>query len=173
MKLAPIAAVCAAAAFLAGCSSTTSGSPASPTTDKAAELWDPCTISDTTMQAAGMNPASKQNGIAGVGQHGWKICSWRGERFGLTVYSTAKGVDYFKAKPENTDFQPVTVAGRSGEQFRVNGTTRDLKCDMVFPDKQGVVQVTLLGWPSDYDQITDACGELTQAAAKLLPQMPE
>lgn len=164
------AAICAALA--AGCSSTTGGTPTT-TADKATDLWDPCSLDQATVQAMGVDPATKDTGIAGVQQSGWKICGWEGKQYGLTVYSTAKGVDYYKAKPENTDFAPVTVAGRSGQQFRVNGTTRDLKCDIIFPNKQGIVQITLLGWPGNDTPIADPCGKLTEVAGQLVPKLPE
>ncbi|MGW0054854.1 DUF3558 domain-containing protein [Nocardia nova] len=165
------AAICTALAA-AGCSSATEGTPTT-TADKAADLWDPCSLDQATVQAMGVDPATKQNGIGGVEQSGWKICTWRGGSYGITVYSTAKDIAYYKAKPENTDFAPVTVAGRSGQQFRVNGTTRDLKCDMLFPASQGIFQITLLGWPDNDTPISDACGKLTDVAGQLVPKLPQ
>ncbi|MFD6108386.1 DUF3558 family protein, partial [Nocardia salmonicida] len=65
----------------AGCASTESGK-AQPSTsaDQAAAtaaLWDPCgQIPDGTLVGLGMKPASKESGIFGVEEPGWKICRW-------------------------------------------------------------------------------------------------
>ncbi|MFG3619057.1 DUF3558 domain-containing protein [Nocardia sp. NPDC047654] len=166
-----IAALLIAGPGLAGCTDETSGTPTTSTGPVV--LWNPCSeIPDATVRTLELDPASKESGIGGVHQSGWEICAWKGTQYGLTVYSSAKGVDYFKSKPENVDFRPVTIAGRSGEQFRVNGTTKNLKCDLIIPASQGIFQIALLGWPGK-DGPDDPCTALNQAAQVLVPVMPK
>lgn len=160
-----------AALSVAGCTTATTEGTPTTASSTAAALWNPCGISDSTVRAAGVDPATEESGIAGVHQSGWEICGWSGKSYGLTVYITARGVDFLKARPENVEWAPVTVAGRNGERFRVNGTTKDLKCDIVFPVSQGIVQISLLGWPGR-DGPDDPCAALDAAAAALVPELP-
>ncbi|OXR42376.1 hypothetical protein B7C42_05575 [Nocardia cerradoensis] len=165
------AAICAALAA-AGCSSTTEGTPTT-TADKAADLWDPCTgIPDNALRAANVDPASKESGVGGIQQSGWKICGWRGPEYSITAYSTARSVDEFEHKPGNVDFTDVTIAGRSGRQFRVEGASKQLDCNVVFPVQQGVVQLQVLGRAS-LDNPPEPCGVLARIGESIVPSFPK
>ncbi|WP_233225395.1 DUF3558 domain-containing protein [Nocardia sp. MDA0666] len=165
------AAICAALAA-AGCSSTTEGTPTT-TADKAADLWDPCTgIPDIALRAANVDPASKESGVGGIQQSGWKICGWRGSEYSITAYSTARSVDEFEHKPGNVDFTDVTIAGRSGRQFRVEGASKQLDCNVVFPTQQGVVQLQVLGRAS-LDNPPEPCGVLARIGESIVPSFPK
>ncbi|MFD0361980.1 DUF3558 family protein [Nocardia sp. GCM10030253] len=63
--------------------------PSSGTTNTSAAttaLWDPCTqVSDALLKQVGVNPATKESGIAGVEESDWKVCSWNNADFDLVV----------------------------------------------------------------------------------------
>ncbi|MFI2562425.1 hypothetical protein [Nocardia farcinica] len=44
----------------------------------------------------------------------------------LTVFATSRTVEEIRSKPGNTDFSEVTIGGRTGTQYRVEGTSRRL-----------------------------------------------
>lgn len=141
-------------------------------TSAKAVLWDPCTeISDEVLTAAGVDPGTEEVGVAGVPQSGWEICGWRGPEYSLTVYTTDKTVDEFEQKPGNIDFADVTIADRQGRQFKVQGDTRNLFCDVVFPAEQGVVQLAV-GNSAIADGLEDPCVYLERAGAVLVPTFP-
>ncbi|MEV6323103.1 DUF3558 domain-containing protein [Nocardia sp. NPDC051787] len=145
---------------------TTAASPAR------AALYNPCTIPDDAIRAAGVDPASQESGIGGVPQSGWEICAWKGDQYAITVYSSARSIDDYRGKPGNVEFQNVTIARRAGEQFRVAGGSKDLKCDVVFTTAQGSVQIALVNLPG-VDGLPDPCKSLPAVAAQLIPHLPK
>ncbi|MEU2036441.1 DUF3558 domain-containing protein [Nocardia amamiensis] len=153
------------------CGDTTSSSPATSTT--AAEvLFDPCTgIPDNVLRAAGVDPGTEETGIGGVHQAGWEICSWKGPKYFVAVFSTSRKVAEFERKPGNVDFEDVTVAGRKGRQFRVEGASKDLRCDVLFPAYQGVLQLNILN-QAGMDDLNDPCTVLYQVGASIVPVLP-
>jgi hypothetical protein len=173
MRVLRLAAAAALAATLAACGTGT-GTDSAPATSSApvVELWNPCSLPAEAVAAAGLDPASRESGIGGVEQSGWRICSWDGRAYSITVYSTGRSVADFETKPGNTDFRDVTVAGRTGRQFRVQNGATDLKCDYVFPARQGVLQVALLA-SAVIDHPADPCVSLRRAADAIVPALPQ
>lgn len=143
------------------------------TDDKATGLWDPCTgIPDEALRASNVDAASRESGIAGIEQSGWKIGGWRGPVYAITVYSTARTVDQFENKPGNVDFADVTIAGRCGRRFRAAGASKHLNCNVVFPAQQGVIQLQLL-IRAVLDNPPEPCGLLARIGEILVPWFPE
>lgn len=174
MKRAGMAIVLAGLAVVgaAGCEEGTSTSKGTTTTAKPV-LWNPCTeIPDALLTEVGVDPATEEKGVAGVPQSGWEICGWEGSNYSLTVYTTSKKVEEFEQKPGNVDFRDVTIAGRSGREFRVAGASKHLDCDVVFPSSQGVVQLQVLGSPL-IDDLEDPCATLAAVGEVLVPTFPK
>ncbi|WP_406273666.1 DUF3558 domain-containing protein [Nocardia sp. NBC_00881] len=160
---------------LAACGESAETTPATTTTQAAAtsdaptRLFDPCTgIPDDALSAAGLDPATKQVGVGGVKQPGWEICGWRGADYTLGVFSTGGTVAEFERRPGNVDFQDVTIAGRSGRQFRVDGAAKDQMCDVLFPAGQGLLQLTLVNKTSG-----DPCDRLQSVGEAIVPALPK
>ncbi|WP_433635286.1 DUF3558 domain-containing protein [Nocardia sp. CA-120079] len=167
-----------AAAVLPGlvaCGSSKSGdaTPSSGTSAAPVKLFDPCIgIPDSALTAAGVNPSAKESGVAGVHQSGWEICNWKGSKYSLGVFSSARTVQEIEQKQGNVEFQDVTIAGRQGRQFRVEGASHDLMCDVVFPASQGIFEVTLINNPV-LDHPAPPCGLLQQAGEAIVPVLPK
>ncbi|WP_280482540.1 DUF3558 domain-containing protein [Nocardia cyriacigeorgica] len=159
------------------CGGSTEGTPtaeggASDASAAAVGLWDPCTgISDEALKASGVEAASEEKGIAGVDQDGWEICNWRSKRYSITIFSTARTVEEFEQKPGNVEFQDVTVAGREGRQFKVEGASKDLLCDVLFPAQQGVVQLRVSASLIP-DVPDDPCQVLYRVGESIVPELP-
>ncbi|MEU7767872.1 DUF3558 domain-containing protein [Nocardia sp. NPDC049190] len=161
---------------LAACGDANEGAPdttttrAAGTSGAATPLFDPCTgIPDDALTAAGLVPATEQTGVGGVKQPGWEMCGWKGADYTLGVFSTAISVAEFERKPGNVDFSDVTVAGRTGRQFRVEGAGKDQMCDMVFPARQGLLQLTLVNKSTD----ANPCDRLQSVGEAIVPGLPK
>ncbi|MBF6163558.1 DUF3558 domain-containing protein [Streptomyces gardneri] len=155
-----------------GCGGATNGSPTTATSAGAKTLFNPCTgIPDHAVAAAGADPRSEEPGIAGVHQSGWEICSWRGAKYTITVFSTSRTVSEFERKPGNVEFQDVMVAGRQGRQFRVEGASKYLDCDVLFPAFQGVVQLRILN-RAGMDGLEEPCTVLYRVGESIVPALP-
>jgi hypothetical protein len=162
----------ALATGVVGCGDTTNGSPTTATSPNAQSLFNPCTgIPDEALRAAGVDPATEEAGIAGVHQSGWEICSWKGPKYSITVYSTGRTVAEFERKPGNVDFKDVVVAARQGRQFRVEGASKNLDCDVLFPAAQGVVQLATMN-RAGQDDLEDPCAVLDRVGESIVPVLP-
>ncbi|MEU1999011.1 DUF3558 domain-containing protein [Nocardia gamkensis] len=156
----------------AACGDDSGGAPATTTTQAAStatQLFDPCTgIPDTALTSAGLDPASKQVGVGGVKQPGWEICGWKGADFTLGVFSNGMSVAEFERKPGNVDFQDVTIGGRTGRQFRVDDAAKDQMCDVLFPARQGLLQLTLVNKTTEQNP----CERLATVGEAIVPTLP-
>ncbi|WP_454197023.1 DUF3558 domain-containing protein [Nocardia sp. Marseille-Q1738] len=165
-----VAGLLVAGAALAGCDSA-DGDPQPSTTTVSAVLFNPCTgIPDSALRAAGVDPATEESGIAGVHQSGWEICGWKGKRYSITVYSTAKPPAEISGKAGNTGQRDVTIAGRTGTEFRSENWDRG--CNVVFSAGQGAVHLQVLGRVSD-DNPEDPCATLARVGEAVVPSLPE
>ncbi|MFG3519879.1 hypothetical protein ACGF5S_06400 [Nocardia nova] len=86
--------------------------------------------------------------------------------------SAARTVDQFENKPGNVDFTDVTIAGRSGRQFRLDGASKRLNCNVVFAAQQGVVQLQVL-IRAALDDPPEPCELLARIGENLVPWLPE
>lgn len=159
-----------------GCGGTTDGTPTSTTTTAAADaadLFDPCAgIPDDALVTSGVDPATEDEGIAGASFPGWNICGWRGSTHSLTVFSTTRSVQEFEQKKGNVDFQDVTVAERPGRQFKVEGASKDLKCDALFPVENGTVVQLHISNSAIVDNPEDPCSILHRVGENIVPLLP-
>ncbi|MEU1550135.1 DUF3558 domain-containing protein [Nocardia sp. NPDC005745] len=156
-----------------GCEDTTSGSPTTGSSTTATQaLFNPCIgIPDDALRAAGVDPATEEKGVAGVDQSGWEICRWKGSRYSMTVFSTGRTVAEFEKKPGNVEFQDVTVAGRKGRQFRVEGASKKLLCDVLFSVPQGVIQLRVSNL-AGLDNLDEPCATLYRVGESIVPVLP-
>ncbi|MBF6150587.1 hypothetical protein IU505_35415, partial [Nocardia nova] len=69
----------------------------------------------------------------------------------------------------NVDFQDVTIAGRPGRQFRVDDAAKDQMCDVLFPARQGLLQLTLVTKTAD----ANPCDRLATIGQAIVPALPK
>ncbi|WP_181063128.1 DUF3558 domain-containing protein [Nocardia nova] len=170
----------AATAVLAlgtGCSSSNSGTATPATSDAkaaTAALWDPCTqVTDAALRQAGVDPATRTVNIGGVAVDGWKLCSWHDSPdfyYTLGVWSSVFTVDDLKKKPDNIDFQEVTVGGRKGYQYRTASDKNGTNCYAAFPASQGTFEVSIYNMSSRATE--SPCPHAVSAAAAIVPLFP-
>ncbi|WP_280256252.1 DUF3558 domain-containing protein [Nocardia wallacei] len=148
------------------------GSTGAATSSAEAKLWDPCTqIPDDALQRAGVDPRTKESGIAGVHQSGWEICNWKGKRYTIALFSGSRSLQEIEGKEGNVDFQDVVIAGRSGRQYRVTGASKNDTCNVAFSASQGVLEI-MVGNSLIVDNPGDPCVTLRIVGEELVPLLP-
>lgn len=153
--------------------SVASGAPAS-TTAASNTAWNPCSIPDADIAAAGLNPERRQ---ADTGKHGtkfpgWDICGWVSESwYAINVYSTSSHT--FDEVIHNTNNfsnpRDTTVSGRSA--VMLDSLTVPGGCDLAFNASSGPVILEVTSKPSA-DNPGNACAEATRIAQVLLKNFP-
>ena len=139
-----IAATIALAATLTACGepSTENGAGGTLTTPNKNEgLFDPCSIPDDALAAAGLDPATEDAGFFGVQRTGWEACVWGGSWFTIGVLSTSHTFDEVKNNPSNIDLAPADLPGRDAVSFRHISDHNVEVCDVAFPSSEGVITV--------------------------------
>ncbi|OZC55421.1 DUF3558 domain-containing protein [Rhodococcus sp. 14-2470-1a] len=135
-------------ALLVGCSTDITGDAiADSPTD---QTFDPCTIPDSTITAAGLDPASKDSmADKGYTTPGWTICGWEGPAgdpwYSFTVYfSETHTLEDVRGNPQNSDFSDVSIAGRTAVVYKVDIVDESDTCDVAFDTASGVATFTVL-----------------------------
>ncbi|MBF6063723.1 DUF3558 domain-containing protein [Nocardia terpenica] len=164
---------------LTGCGSSSPGTATPTTTDKqaaTAALWDPCTqIGSDTLQQLGVDQSSKDSGIGGVPQPGWKDCSWSyppEHDQSVTIWSSIYTIDDYKQKADNTDFMPITAAGRSGWKYHRVSDKNNEKCDLVFPAQSSVGAYEISFYNLEPGLTASPCDRAMSVANIVVPLFP-
>ncbi len=138
--LAVMAGVCAVLA-VAGCGkSTESGTPtASAQTLTPDQLWDPCSLPDSTVAATGVKADTKDTNPLGGKATGWKACGWFSDTYSLGVFSTTHTMDEVRSRSSFHNLHDVDVTGRNAVSYQ----ERSDSCGVDFPTSKGVVEVLI------------------------------
>lgn len=171
-------AVESAATSAASGQTSDNGSAAGSTSAKPDEgaLWDPCALPESAVSGTGLDPASKESGIANVDftDAGWKTCDWRATAgwYNFGIYSGTPTLDEVRARPDYTSFEPRSVGPREAVQFRDTGATAHLTCAMAVAVPQGIVMFDVQARAS-VGAKDDPCAVLDRHVADLAEFLPE
>ncbi|QII05093.1 DUF3558 domain-containing protein [Rhodococcoides fascians A25f] len=167
--------------LVAGCGNSTSGAPVadSPTTTSeapsAAEPWDPCSIPNNAIEAAGLDVGSKTSTLVGDRpiSTDWMICSWRnpdpGSWYFLGVFSSDHDLAYLKGNDQFGEFVEVDNAG--AVQFRRTANYDEVSCGVAYEVVGGIVYFILDGRASREPQ-GDPCVEVERVGSALRSSLP-
>ncbi|MFF2086878.1 DUF3558 domain-containing protein [Nocardia sp. NPDC058176] len=171
MRLAYLtAAVCAAAVVLAGCSETVDGQAViSPLTKE--RLFDPCTVRDSVVQAAGADPATRDDNPFSSPRPDWKGCRWTADGYFISLFSTTNTVQQFRENDYLHDFQTVTVGGREGLQYLLGTWDPPHQCGIAFGSSQGTITLQASKFV-DNKSSTDPCLLANNAAPNFMEVLP-
>lgn len=161
-----VAGVCLALS-VAGCNKTDSGSSA-PTTLSEAQLWDPCTLPDSAIQAAGFDPSSKDTNPFGGPRAGWKGCDWHKDDYYLDVHSTSHTMDDVRSNTSLKNLHTVEVSGRQAVSY-----TEDGSCGVDFPTSKGVAEVIVRQVGTENPSADDQCPAALKATDSLNSSIPK
>ncbi|MGY1979957.1 DUF3558 domain-containing protein [Nocardia gipuzkoensis] len=173
---ATVAAIAGVVLVASGCESGTNGTATPSTTvdtsAATAALWDPCTqVSDQLLEKIGVSPSTRESGVGGVEEPGWKHCNWSSADFALGVWSTIHSVEDFKKKEGNIEFTDISVGNRTGVQYRRTKDKFDEDCDLVFPSSHGALSITIYNHASSKNVVAP-CTRARTAAESLVPIFP-
>ncbi|MFD8101344.1 DUF3558 domain-containing protein [Nocardia fluminea] len=173
MRLVGFAAGVCAVVALAGCSEAVDGQPeasGAPLTKE--QLFDPCTVSDSVLQAAGADPASKDDNPFSVPREEWKGCGWRAGDFYLSLFSTTYTMQKFRENTSLHDFRDVTTGSRSGVQYLLDETNPPEQCGIAWDTSRGTVTLQASRSLSSKSS-TDPCAVAGNAAPHFVPLLPQ
>ncbi len=141
--------------------------------DPDAGLWDPCTLPDSALSAAGINPATKKHDVAGVDFEGWKICGWKdaANTYNFSAASTTHSLSEARNRSDYTDFVDTTVGGHKALQSRPAGSAHDLTCYLSIEVGRGVVEFDVANRAS-VKTTGDACAEVQRLTEAFVPFVP-
>lgn len=107
-------------ATVVGCGRDAGPASASPTPSGSnADPWDPCTIPDDAVRAAGLRTETKSNDPPTDLPPGWKICYWESSKgwYRLTIFSTSRLYEEVKSDRDNREGRDVKIGDKTGYQF--------------------------------------------------------
>ncbi|WP_252342048.1 DUF3558 domain-containing protein [Rhodococcus sp. 14-2483-1-2] len=168
--------------FVAGCGGATEGAPvAEPATSSvvatpvADEPWDPCTIPDSAVAAAGLDVGSKSTNLFGDAplSDDWKTCIWTDPDpeswYFLGVFSSLHDLAYLKANEQFGDFTSPDSAG--AVQFRRTASYEEVSCGVAYEVHGGVVYFILDG-RAGREPRGEPCSEIGRVTESLQANLP-
>ncbi|WP_083871345.1 DUF3558 domain-containing protein [Nocardia aobensis] len=186
MSAALLSAAALVGVTVAGCSSDSDAKPQTATTTHAQGVatttpaaasntsWNPCSLPDADIAAAGLNPAKRHTDTDKYAQKfpGWDVCGWdSGGWIRLQVFSTS--VHTFDEVKNNTTLfsnpRSVNIGGR--DAVMLDRTAIPDGCVILFDVPHNPIEFEIN--PSlAADSTGDACAELTRIAGILVKDLP-
>ncbi|MCZ4517138.1 DUF3558 family protein [Rhodococcus ruber] len=172
----------AALLLAAGCSSTTTGD-ASPRVETSTTVaapttpWDPCTIPDEAIERAGLNVATKESGVFGRDQNGFKICGWvsrsPADGYFLRIFVGLQSLDYIDDPSYFNRLEPVRVGTRDATQYQQVAADASRNCGVAFTAGAELIRATLVTGQLTGSSPYDPCTELNAVVARLDSELPK
>lgn len=178
MRLVGLAAASCAVLALVGCSTSVDGQPeagpeASGTPLTKDQLFDPCTVPTTVLEAAGLDPTWKDDNPFSVERAEWKGCGYKGDGHFIYFSSTTYTMDEIRANDYFHDFKDITIGDRSALKYTPGERTPPNQCEIAFDTShQGRVMVTATKFV-DNESATDPCAIADAAAPSFLTVIPK
>ncbi|GHP19250.1 hypothetical protein RN2511_039860 [Rhodococcus sp. NKCM2511] len=167
--------------LVAGCGESTPSAPnaALPTSTSVApiatEPWDPCTIPDNAVDAAGLDVGSKTTNLFGDAplSNDWKTCIWTdpdpGSWYFLGAFSGFHSLDDLEANDRFNQFSKVDALG--GYQFLRADRPAGRSCGMAFEVEKGLVYF-VLDTRAASEPARDPCVEIENIASSTRASLP-
>ncbi|WP_032378854.1 DUF3558 domain-containing protein [Rhodococcoides fascians] len=167
--------------LIAGCSNTTEGEAtprvetsttvAAPTTP-----WDPCTIPDEAIERAGLNVETKESGIFGRDQYGFKICGWENQAptgvYYFSIFVGLESIDYIDEPSTFDRLQSVRVGTRDAIQYQQVNADSTRNCGVAFTAGPELIRATWITGALVRKPAYDPCTELNSMVTKLDSEFP-
>lgn len=153
-------------------SSTAAAAPTNADPD--AGLWDPCSLPDASLTAAGLNAATEKKDVTGVTFEDWKVCSWQdsNKQYTFTMYATRHTLPEIKQRTDYGEFVDTSVSGREAVQYRSVGSSHDYSCSIAVKAPFGFVDFDVLNRHSARNTAPEPCAEVRRLAEALIVSVP-
>lgn len=137
--------------------------------------YHPCVeIPDDVLIEAGLDPETADADIAGAPVPGWRICSWSGSAYRITVWTSAYTLDDLYQDAKHGEFRDVTVNGRKAVVFRAIADTERRTCSVGYSAPPGMVWIdvgtVLIG---RFPEGETPCTLAPVLAARFEPYLPQ
>ncbi|WP_169811508.1 DUF3558 domain-containing protein [Nocardia harenae] len=159
-----------AIAVVPACESEPSATPSTSTIAPEA-LFDPCTLPDDAIRAAGANPERRDDKALGTKRTNWTGCSWGADQYALRVLATTRGIDEFRDNANFGGFGPITIPGRDAYSFHEKVPTPDDNCSIVYPTPRGTIDFYVT-YNLSTTVAEEPCTLALRAATALDPYLP-
>ncbi|WP_256981104.1 MULTISPECIES: DUF3558 domain-containing protein [unclassified Rhodococcus (in: high G+C Gram-positive bacteria)] len=168
----------------AGCSNTTdddavadaTSSGAASTTNPAPTPWDPCTIPNEAIERAGLNVDTKESGVFGRDQNGFKICGWESRppssKYYVRIFVGFETMDFVNDPSYFNRLEPVRVGTRDATQYQQLTADAGLNCGVAFVSGNELIRATIITGAGVGDPPYDPCTELNKVVAALDSELP-
>ncbi|OZE12440.1 hypothetical protein CH249_06165 [Rhodococcus sp. 05-2255-3B1] len=168
----------------AGCSNTTdddaladaTSSGAASTTNPAPTPWDPCTIPSEAIERAGLNVDTKESGVFGRDQNGFKICSWETQppssEYIFSIFVGLESIDYIDDPSYFDRLQPVRVGTRDATQYQQLSADASRNCGVAFAAGPELIRATIITSALVKNPLYAPCTELNSLVAGLDSDLP-
>lgn len=168
---------------VAGCAGATDGAPSTAPSTTASVVatpvangaWDPCTIPDAAVQAAGLDVETKSANLVGelpISDE-WATCFWRNpipeSWYSVGIFSSTHSLDYLREGGPFEQFLPID--GFDGLRFQRTNVYDEVSCGIAFGYEGGVSYLILDGLPRT-EPLADPCVEVERLARSLRPSLP-
>ncbi|MFE3546007.1 DUF3558 domain-containing protein [Nocardia sp. NPDC059177] len=172
MRLVGVVAAGCAVLALAGCSQDVAGQPeASGASLTKEQLFDPCSVPESALIAAGLDPASKDDNLFSVPRAEWKGCGWRADGYFINFMSTVYTMDEIRGNDRYHDFKEISVSGRSALQFYIGREQPPVECEIAIDTAQGRALINASMFVDD-KSATDPCPLAIDAAPHFMKFIP-
>ncbi|MFI6868499.1 DUF3558 family protein [Nocardia sp. NPDC050406] len=154
---------------------TAPGTPASPvatTSASAGAFWDPCTLPDSDLSAAGLNTATETR-LTDAAFPTWQMCKWQSTdaTFELVIASSDRTIDDLLAPGTYYDLRRTEFYGRQLVQFRNVADTHKLSCDIGTPADFGSIVFAVRNIRVQTD-VGNPCQDANRVGARLFNSLP-
>jgi len=146
------------------------------TTASAPTPWDPCTIRDEAIERAGLNVDTKESGVFGRDQFGFKICGWESQpsdsKYYVRIFVGFHTIDWISDTSRFDRLEPVQVGARAATQFQQVASDASLDCGVAFTAGTELVMATIITGTQVGNPPYDPCTELNTVVAALDSELP-
>lgn len=146
---------------------------ASPSSAPAADaFWDPCTLPESALTAAGLDVATKQR-LTDSAFPTWQMCKWQaGDRaFELVMAASDRTIDTMLEPGAYTDLRRTEYQGRKVIQFRYVADVHKLVCNIATPAPYGSIAFAVRNTRVQTD-FGDPCTDAAPVTTVLFKSLP-
>ncbi len=172
----------AAMALVAGCGGASEDAPVAESSTSAVEAtpvaakpWDPCTIPDAAVEAAGLDVESKTTNLFGDAplSNDWMTCIWTdpdpGSWYFLGMFSGFHSLDDLQLNSRFGQFSKIDDLG--GYEFLRADRPAGRSCGFALEVEQGLVYF-VLDTRAASEPAGDPCAEVNHIARAMLSSLP-
>ncbi|MBY3988565.1 DUF3558 domain-containing protein [Rhodococcus fascians] len=138
--------------------------------------WDPCTIPDDAIEQAGLNVDSKESGVFGRDQFGFKICGWENRppasKYYVRIFVGFQTIDWISDTSRFDGLRPVQVGTHAATQFEQVSVSKSLNCGVAYTAGRELIMATINSDVLVDTPQYDPCTELNTLIAALGSELP-